>query len=110
MQVKQARRNAVLAATGLALAALTLTATTDRTSAASTEAFGLTDGTPALKSAGALAFGPGSVLFVGDTASAIGPRHRRPGHGDRHEHGRDSRSRRSTRRSPRRSARPPMTS
>jgi hypothetical protein len=70
-QVKQfTRRFGVLAATGLALAALTMTAGTDRTSAASTEAFGLTDGTPELKSAGALAFGPGSVLFVGDTASA----------------------------------------
>jgi hypothetical protein len=71
MQVNQVtRRFGVLAATGLALAALTMTAATDRTSAASTEAFGLTDGTPELKSAGALAFGPGSVLFVGDTASA----------------------------------------
>ena len=71
MQVTQVtRRYGVLAATGLALAALTLAAATDRTSAASTEAFGLTDGTPELKSAGALAFGPGSVLFVGDTASA----------------------------------------
>ena len=34
------------------------------------EPWGLEKGTPALQSAGALAFGPDDVLFVGDTKSA----------------------------------------
>jgi hypothetical protein len=33
--------------------------------------YGLIEGTPAMKSAGALAFGPGSILFVGDTAAGM---------------------------------------
>jgi hypothetical protein len=34
------------------------------------ESWGLKEGTPDLQSAGALAFGPDDVLFVGDTKSA----------------------------------------
>ena len=38
---------------------------------AGAEAYGLVEGTPAMKSAGALAFGPGNILFVGDTAGSM---------------------------------------
>jgi hypothetical protein len=34
-------------------------------------AYGLIEGTPAVKSAGALAFGPGNILFVGDTDAGM---------------------------------------
>jgi len=33
--------------------------------------YGLVEGTPAMKSAGALAFGPGNILFVGDTEAGM---------------------------------------
>ena len=61
----------VMSALALATAAsiATLSARNERTGA-STGAYGLVDGTPDLKTAGALSFGPDGILFVGDSLGA----------------------------------------
>jgi hypothetical protein len=77
------RRFGWLAALALVLAGLTASAAARRASipmvtggngheaAGAAGAYGLVEGTPAMKSAGALAFGPGNILFVGDTAAGM---------------------------------------
>jgi hypothetical protein len=62
------RTSGLLAVLGLATAGVTSRVST---APAAAGAYGLVEGTPAMKSAGALAFGPGSVLFIGDTAGAM---------------------------------------
>jgi hypothetical protein len=55
-----------LAALGLVFAGLTVHATTTGRGD-----YGLVEGSPAMKSAGALAFGPSNILFVGDTEAGM---------------------------------------
>jgi hypothetical protein len=66
-------RFGLLAALGVAAAGLTVRAAiiTPAGTVASSGLYGLVEGTPAMKSAGALAFGPGNVLFVGDTDAGM---------------------------------------
>lgn len=63
-------RNGLLLTLAAAVGVAALLVALPRTSTAAETHNGMTVGSPELKSAGALAFGPGGVLFVGDSQSA----------------------------------------